>query len=109
MNFHDREPIPGTDEVRKLLSRLDGEFGPLSESDLAWAAKAMQLDPVEMKVNECFPNSWRASVSFATHDHDGTYGASLGSQQLEECQVCGAWVGDKLKHVAWHMRFEGRT
>lgn len=49
-----------------------------------------------------FPSSWRAAVDFATHEHDGTYGASFGTRSLLECQVCGAWVSDTDKHIAWH-------
>lgn len=88
-------PIPGTDEEKLTVVPIDYEGAKLVTAPPA---------PGVVMMESCFPQSWRAQVSFVTHEYDGTYGAYQGFVDLEECQRCGAWVGSKLKHVAWHMQ-----
>lgn len=47
----------------------------------------------------------REDTSLATHEYDGTYGASFGSLFVQQCLVCAALVGarETERHARWHM------
>jgi hypothetical protein len=101
-----------TEERMARLSIPKGTHSPEADEWMRQEARrirAADCADVFPDIGDYGPPEGHSATELATHDYDGTYGASLGSLAVRTCRRCAAVVdaAGTERHDAWHRMIEG--